>query len=157
MKTKLMLIALGNDLRGDDGVAAAVCRALPSYIKDSIAYIELGLQSQSMPALVEAARNVIIVDAVLCNGCAGCADWLELNAGGVARALRLRATHALSWMDELMLAGMPLDGVRFFGIHINKADWQIGLSDEIKAAVPSLVAELAAACEKCVQDCVQHA
>jgi hydrogenase maturation protease len=150
-----VVLACGDELRGDDGVAARAVRALPQEVL-SEAEVRLvdALQVEDLVALPQEAR-VVIVDAVA-GPPAGQLVELDLAAlgadagaqGGVGCFGPVPSSHQLPLPEVLALAGLlrgePLVG-RFVGVGIRSVALASGLSEPVAAALPALTAAVARA------------
>jgi hydrogenase maturation protease len=150
-----VVLACGDELRGDDGVAAHAVRALPP---EALAGAEVrivdALQVEDLVALPQEAR-VVIVDAVA-GPPAGQLVELDLavlgsggaGSGGAGQLESVASSHQLPLAEVLALAGLlrgqPLAG-RFVGVGIRSVAFGSGLSEPVVAALPALTAAAARA------------
>lgn len=165
----LVLITIGNPLRGDDGVASAVCDLLPKEINDYIRRFDLQLFTAFLPDCLNEVSAAIIVDAIRNGKRPGSTTIIDLiplliqvkQASGESTGqdksttLSLPSCHNISFMDELRFLGrenkLPARLI-FFGIEIQEALWQAELSNEVKLALPTACNEL----NKLIQDLIQY-
>jgi hydrogenase maturation protease len=134
----ILLLALGNGTRGDDGVGVAMGRALAARLPPASAHLEEAIQL--LPEHAEAAaraRAVLFLDASA-GGAPG-----EVHAHQLAaRAAREALLHALSPEEVLGLARLaygkapPALLVTVAGKDFSYVE---RLSDEVEAAVPAAV------------------
>ncbi len=144
-----LILGLGNVLRGDDGVGAAVISSLQSQsLPDGVDLIDGGTAGLEIVLLLKEYRRVIVVDAAEMGLEAG--EWRvfegsstifpsspsclngTLHSAGFAEALAL--AEALETLPEELLV---------FGVQPERtlsewADWGEGLSEEVAGAVPAL-------------------
>lgn len=142
----VLVIGLGNDLRGDDGAGARVVRALRESARSA------GIDVRELPGepvgLLEAWERheaVIVVDAMRSGAPAGTIRRFELGEDPLRRTLRSSSsTHALSLEDALelgrVLNRLPAKLV-IFAVEGASFETGDGLSPEVER-VTSALAEL---------------
>jgi len=143
----VLIVAYGNPMRSDDGVAWRAADALAPKFPES--YIEILRLHQLTPELADTARNfrcVIFVDAACCDGPVSKPGAIRVEEirGGPAEPARF--SHVLSPQKVLDLAAQ-LYGVspRAFAITVAGDNFNHGdsLSPLVAAALPELVAQIA--------------
>jgi hydrogenase maturation protease len=139
------LIALGNEFRRDDGIASALCRALPQEVRDSFTYFELGIHGEQIMNCLKSAKRAIVVDALLAPESVGSLVVCEGGDLRVGDLQTLRATHGLSWFHELAL-NKPEIPITFIGVPVADAGWGEGFSPKLQAQKAHLCDELALVC-----------
>jgi hydrogenase maturation protease len=134
----VLLLALGNGTRGDDGAGVALGRALAARLPPAAAHLEEAIQL--LPEHAEAAaraRAVVFLDASA-GGAPGEVHAHQL----VARAAREALLHALSPEEVLGLARLAY-GASPPGLLVTVAGKDFSfverLSEEVAAAVPVAV------------------
>ncbi len=142
--TPTLILALGNPLRGDDGIGSAALQALKERaLGPHVELIDGGTAGLETALLLEGRSRVIIVDA---------ADFAAkpgsiLKRDLTARELELRpvhsdSLHAAGLLDALALAaalGTFPARVTLYGVQPLSLDYETGLSAEARAAIPVLV------------------
>jgi hydrogenase maturation protease len=149
--TDLLVVGLGNPLRGDDGIGPRVVeqlnrRGLPVEVEA----LDVGSAGLGLLDLLEEPRSaggggprrVIIVDA---------AD-VGLEAGQFARftpeqvelmgAAEGAGSHQAGLAEVLALARAlehPLPEIVIFGVQPGSLEWGTGLTSKVEAAIPLLV------------------
>ena len=134
----VLLLALGNGSRGDDGVGVALGRALAARLPTASVHVEEAIQL--LPEHAEAAARadaVIFLDATV-TGAPG-----EVHAHHVnARSAREALLHALTPEEVLGLARLAY-GKEPKGLLVTVAGKDFSfierLSEEVAAAVPAAV------------------
>ena len=143
----VLIVAYGNPMRSDDGVAWRAADALASKFSES--YIEILRLHQLTPELADTARNfrcVIFVDAACCDDPVSKPGAIRVEEirGGAAEPARF--SHVFSPQKVLDLAAQ-LYGVipRAFAITVAGDNFNHGdsLSPAVAAAIPELVAQIA--------------
>ncbi len=139
-----LILGLGNVLRGDDGVGAAIISSLQSQsLPDGVDLIDGGTAGLEIVLLLKEYRRVIVVDAAEMGLEAG--EWRvfegktavipsnpsclngTLHSAGFAEALAL--AEALGTLPEELIV---------FGVQPERVDWGEGLSERVTRVVPVL-------------------
>lgn len=142
--TSTLVLALGNALRGDDGVGSAVLQALKERaLGPHVELIDGGTPGLETALLLEGRSRLIIIDA---------ADFAAkpgsiLNRDLTAQQLELRpvhtdSLHAAGLLDALALAaalGTFPPQVTLYGIQPQSLDYETEISAEVRAAIPQVV------------------
>lgn len=142
-REQIVVISIGSPLRGDDGVAQAVCSGLPQAVLAEIKLYDLELKTQMIGQCLQNARAALIVDATRNGTAAGSLTILDLHPLlNSQQKLSLRSCHSLSFLDELKILaqeGQALpEQLVFLGIEASDRGWQEGLSAELHAKLPEL-------------------
>lgn len=142
-----VVVGIGQDAAGDDGVGLAVARALAARG----ACVRECADASVVLALLEAGRRVVIVDAVVGGGAPGAV--VRLDPGALASGPAPLSSHGLGVAEALELARTlygegAARGVAIVGVAIDRpAGAALGLSPAVAAAVEpaaQLAASLAA-------------
>ncbi len=148
-RKRIALISIGSVLRGDDGIAQAVCAELPDSILADTMHYDLELKTQLIGDCLLGAEAALIVDATKNGSAAGTSTILNLSPVlNKAQQLLLRSCHSLSFLDELRILErqgqvMPAKLV-FFGIEVLDTGWKEGLSPDLQEKLPELREKLIA-------------
>ena len=143
-----LVLALGNPLRGDDGVGAAILAQLAEAdLPPGVTLLDGGTPGLETALLLQGYRRAVIIDA---------AD-MGLEPGQWARFTRdaarlgsadLRGTlHSAGLAEALSLGealGLLPEAVVIFGIQPAAVGWTPGLSAPVAAAVPAVGAAILA-------------
>lgn len=143
-----LILGLGNELRGDDGLGPAVVRALTTHraLPPEVKVLDGGLAGVETVLLLKGARRAIIVDAAEQGLAPG--SWRRLplaavlehaarNGGGSWHAAGLAEALALGHALEVL----PPDLV-VYAVQPERADFAPGLSEPLQAAVPLLCEQI---------------
>lgn len=151
--TGLVVAGVGSELRGDDGVGAAVVSALGALgtpalrvvvLSEPVELLELWDRATHTAVVVDATRGagppgaVTVTELSATSGDAARPDWASTHVVGLGAVVRL--ARALGRCPEQVL----LVGVEGAGFGVGR-----GLSDAVADAVPLVVArvlELVAPC-----------
>lgn len=144
--TGLALVSIGNSLRGDDGVAAAICQGLSKKLLANVCWFDLGTYTGHLSQCLAGHRACVIVDSTCNHAEAGTIAIMDLSAAlKRSSPLQVKSCHGLSLVDELRLAekaGNLPGRVIFFGVEADNVDFNDQLSAAIKAKLPQLIANL---------------
>lgn len=144
----LIVIGLGNPLRGDDGVGVRVIEALKEQaLPDGVEVVDGGTQGLGIVNLMEGWQRVILVDAADMGQDPGQFVHLTLDEILLPGDNQKLSIHNAGLRDALLLARalktLPNE-VILFGVQPANIDWVSHLSPEVEAAVPDLVAAVLA-------------
>jgi hydrogenase maturation protease len=138
-KQIILVIGLGNRLRGDDGIGAAVARAVSARMTSGVLVQEA---TGDMAELLEAwsgHQDVIIVDAMRSGQPPGTLRWIDLRREPFpAAAFPSQSTHDLGLAAALAMAealGQMPARVGVLGIEAGQFDAGAALSESVGAAV----------------------
>jgi len=127
-----ILIALGNQLKGDDAIAIEVCKILQKNFEVFFAFTSpdafIGKIKKKKP------KSVFFVDAAVFNG----------PFGKVKLLGKLKNFESSSHAVDLGLIKKLLSpiNVYFLGINIRKTDYSDELSDELKKKIPEIASKV---------------
>jgi len=147
---RTLVLALGNPLRGDDGVGAAVLDTLrDDALPPSVDLIDGGTSGLELVLILQDYPRAIIIDAAEMGLPPG--EWRQFSLDEVllhARDPHLRGTmHYAGLAEALVLAEalnqLPQDIV-VFGVQPETTDWEQGLSAPVQTATTRVGAAVAA-------------
>ncbi|MDY6877203.1 MAG: hydrogenase maturation protease [Chloroflexota bacterium] len=144
MPSSVLILGLGNPLRGDDGIGCRLveemaCQELPPGVQ----VLDGGAAGLGLLNLVEGWERIVIVDAAEMGRRPG--EFVRFTPDDV----RLASTpdrfsfHHAGLGEALALAdalGRPLPGIVIFGVQPASVGWGEGLSPDVEAALPALIA-----------------
>jgi hydrogenase maturation protease len=144
MNSRALVLSLGNMLRGDDGVGAAVLEQLEKRaVPDAVDILEGGTPGLETLLLLQGYNRVIIVDAADM-GCEP-GEWRCFTPDQVrlqSRDLHLRGTLHYAGLAEALSLGRAMNmlppKIIIYGIQPYTIDWEIGLSPAVAAAIPQV-------------------
>lgn len=149
MPNNTLVLALGNILRGDDGVGAAVIEALEAYdLPDHVTLLDGGTPGFETVMIMQDYQRVIVVDAADMNTEIG--TWRTFTPDEVrlqSKDLHLRGTLHYAGLAEALSLGNALGllppEIVIVGIQPQQIDWEMGLSDDVAKVVPAVAEHIA--------------
>lgn len=139
-----LVLGLGNPLRGDDGVAAAVIdwlgqRPLPGGVE----LLEGGTPGLEIVLMMEGYRRVIVIDAADMGHQPG--EWRRFRWDEVALGSgdlhQLGVIHSAGLAEALKLGealGVLPPELIIYGVQPLDIGWEPGLSEPVEAAIPAV-------------------
>jgi hydrogenase maturation protease len=142
------IIGIGQDTAGDDGIGIAVARRLGQMkLPDGIEVIESAEPSAIIAQLIDGARRVVLIDAIVGSGSAG--RVLEIDPSQTASFNgRPLSTHGIGLLEAIELARTLNEAtiperIVIVGVTIERPrKYEAKLSDAVAAAIQP-AAELA--------------
>jgi len=135
-----LVLALGNPLRGDDGVGAVVLAALPA-LPEGVVALDAGTPGLELVLTLRGHHRVIILDAADLGEAPG--TWRLLTAADIQGvAPSLSGTLHDAGLAEALMLGAALDvlppQIQILGIQPAEIGWSPGLTPQVAAVVPAL-------------------
>lgn len=139
---RVLILAYGNPLRSDDGVAWRIADALTGKYSDE--EVEIVMLHQLGPELAESIRRtecVIFIDAAAGPGCPGDVRITEISATGVSSAApgfchAVSPSHVLTMAAQLYGAQPRAFSTTIVGLGFDHGE---SLSKPVQAAIPVLI------------------
>jgi hydrogenase maturation protease len=146
VKAETLVLALGNPLRGDDGVGAAVVAWLEKQPADeAVTLVDGGTPGLETALLLQDCRRAIIVDAAEMGLAPGGWRRFEPDEASLGEG-DLRSTLHSAGLAEALTLGAALgilpDKMSIYGIQPEAIGWEPGLSAAVEAAVPAVAAAI---------------
>lgn len=141
---RTLLLALGNPLRGDDGVGAALLDALAAFpLPPDLDVLEGGTPGLETVLLLQGYQRVLIVDAAEMGLPAGAWRCLRLDQVRLqSRDLQLRGTLHDAGLAEALSLAQALDllpaQIEIIAIQPQQVGWEPCLSPAVRAALPAV-------------------
>ena len=144
MPENTLIIGLGNPLRGDDGVGVRIVKELNERtLPHNVDVVDGGTQGLGLINLMENRQRVILVDAVDIGQAPGDFVRFTLDEVLLPGSDQHLSIHAAGLRDALLLAQtlnkLPPE-VIIYGVQPKQFAWDTGLSPEVEASLPGLVA-----------------
>lgn len=146
------MLALGNPLRGDDGVGAAVLAQIAMQLAaeplaEAVELLDGGTAGLETALLLQGCDRAIIIDAAAMGQKAG--DWVRFTPQtATLNGADLRGTlHSAGLAEALALGdalGILPPEIVIYGVQPEVVGWEPGLSAPVRAAVPAVCAAVLA-------------
>ncbi|MCX7703009.1 MAG: hydrogenase maturation protease [Planctomycetota bacterium] len=146
MVTKTVVVGIGNEIMGDDGLGIVAVRELKRVLPDSAAYIEAAVGGLQLLEILYGYQRAILVDSIVGENPG---RIHQLTADEVFSHPRLSCVHDADFATALALARelklLIPDEITVFAVEVKDVHtFREGLSPEIKAAIPELISRIAA-------------
>jgi hydrogenase maturation protease len=144
-----LVLSLGNPLRGDDGVGAAVIEMLAHdpRLPEHVTVVDGGTPGLESVLLLQGYRRAVIIDAADMGRAPG--EWVRFTRDDVLLEPAdpdLRSTlHSAGLAEALALGdalGILPEEIIIIGVQPLAIDWLPGLSEPVRAAVPAVYDEI---------------
>lgn len=144
-----LVLGLGNPLRGDDGVGAAVIERLrdAADLPRGVDLVEGGTPGLEIVLMLEGHRRALVVDAADMGRQSG--EWQRFRWDEVALGSgdlhQLGVIHAAGLAEALKLGealGVLPAEVVIYGVQPLVIGWEPGLSAPVEAAIPGVCAAI---------------
>ncbi len=140
---RVVVIGLGNPLRGDDGIGPRVVTELRRRgLPEGVEAIDGGTGGMDLLRLMEGRDAIVVVDAAEMGREPG--TFVRFTSEEVRMHLRTGrfSLHDAGLPEALALASAlnhPLPPITFFGVQPGRIGWEEGLSPAVEQAIPALV------------------
>ena len=148
MQPSVLILGLGNPLRGDDGIG---CRVVEELVRrglpDGVEALDGGAAGLGLLNLGEGGERVVVVDAAEMGRGPGEIVRFTLADVRLASTPDRFSFHHAGLSEALALAdalGRALPELVIFGVQPVRVGWGEGLSPAVEAALPALVAAVLA-------------
>lgn len=145
MKTRGLVIGIGNADRGDDGVGLAVARALADRVPPGVAIEQASGDGASLIDAWQGFDIVVLVDAMSPLGNVGSIHRLEAHAHPLPANLFADSTHAFGVAHGVEMAralGLLPPMLIIYGIAGRDFTRGAPISAEVAAAIPRATAAI---------------
>ncbi len=141
----IVVIGVGNEYRGDDGVGIVIARHLRAQLAPEIEVIEASGEGVSLMDAWRGATSVLLLDAAHSGAPPGTIHRFHADTQSIPSAFFNYSTHAFSVAEAIELARV-LDelppNLAVYGIEGSSFEPGVGLSPEVEGAVASLIAQI---------------
>jgi len=140
MNENLVILGVGNLLMSDDGVGIHAVRELAQNPPDGVCVVDGGTDFLSALPFMEAAQQVLILDAVHGQGAPG--SIYQLAEHDLAPRADGSTAHATSVLEarRFLPPGAPWPTITVLGVEPLILDYGTTLSEPVANALPRLVA-----------------
>jgi hydrogenase maturation protease len=147
MDNKVLVIAIGNEFRGDDGAGIEVARRLAALDLPGVTILEQSGEGALLMDSWQTAATVFVIDAVQAGG----PDGAVYRFDAVRQPLPARffsfSSHAFGLLEAIamgrLLERLP-PRLIIYGLQGNNFEYGVGLTPAVKAGVDNVVGRLLA-------------
>ena len=152
---RLVVIGLGNSLRGDDGVGPRVVEELNRRgLPEGVTALDVGTGGLDLLLVLEGWDRVVVVDAADVGREPGQFVRFTPDQAYLAQAADRFSLHHAGLSEVLALAdalGRAMPEMVIFGVQPAEIGWREGLSPAVEAALPALTDAVLEEIEGCSQ------
>jgi len=138
----VLVIGIGNECRGDDGVGLAVIRALKEQGLQAVICKECSGEGTALMDLWENFSRVILIDAMLSGGAPGAISRFDADKEAIPARLSSHSTHAFGVAEAVELAKTLYEfpaSLIVYAVEGKDFTADCGLTPEVAHAVPVVV------------------
>ena len=145
-----LVLALGNPLRGDDGIGSVVLERLGETAVSSphLTLIDGGTPGLETALTMQGYDKVIVIDAANLGAKPGTWRRFALSDVSLIQRANMNGTlHDAGFAEALALAealGILPPEMILYAIQPESMDWEIGLSDAVQQAIPAICQQIQA-------------
>jgi hydrogenase maturation protease len=140
-----LLVGIGNELRGDDGVGPYIVRRLEASGLGGVDYLVLGADVTALSEALGTTRHAYVFDALHSGAPAGTVRRIDALSEELPKELASCSTHGLALADAFELAnalGYRPETLEVFGVEGQTFGLGRGLSAPVHAAAAGIVCDL---------------
>jgi hydrogenase maturation protease len=138
----VLVLGLGNPLRGDDGVGPRIIEELARRgLPEGVTALDVGNAGLDLLNVLEGWERAVIVDAAEMGREPGCFVRFTPDEVRLARSDDRHSLHDAGLSEALALAdalGRTLPELVIFGVQPVEVGWKAGLSSAVEAVIPAL-------------------
>lgn len=139
MRKPIVVIGVGNDFRGDDGIGLAVVERLKANPIPNIDYVTTERDVLSISTLLNKYENVIIIDSLMSDDEVGAIHRFEITDSVSKFEKQFSLSHSFSVVEMIELSrilGELPDKLLLYGIVGEQYDLGTSLSPKLRLAIP---------------------
>ena len=147
---KILVLALGNPLRGDDGAGGAVLAMLQETAVPipHITFADGGTPGLETVLTLQGYDKVIVIDAANLGEPPGTWRRFSLADTNLVQQAQMNGTLHDAGFAEAIALGAALDilppEIIVYGIQPETVEWEMGLSTAVQAAIPHICQQIQA-------------
>ncbi len=141
MKSKTLVIGVGNPFRGDDGIGSAIIKSLRAENSQDFVLVDGGTDGLALLDQLAEYEKAIIIDAVQMLEAPGVVKSFTPAEAKIKIKSDVLSTHGFGLAEMLKLADELniKTKITIIGIQPKNIDFGEGLSDEIKTQIPQII------------------
>jgi hydrogenase maturation protease len=140
--SSVLIIGVGNEYRGDDGLGVHIARELRRHLPERVRIIEQSGEGTALLATWKAAAHVLIVDAVSSHEPPGTIYRLDAIHEEIPKPMFASSSHQFGVAEAVALAKelheLP-ESLTLYGIEAESFEPGVGLSASVVRSVPDLI------------------
>jgi hydrogenase maturation protease len=148
----IVVVGVGNSLRGDDAAGLEVVRRLEGRLPDGVGIVETELEPTRLLDAWEGADAAVLVDAVRSGALPGTVHRFDVVAAAVPHSLARGSTHHFSLAETIELARalgrLPAAAV-LYGIEGARFEAGEALTEAVERGVAEAVEAIVEEVERC--------
>ena len=140
--SRVMVVGLGNRLRGDDAVGPLVAEQLAGRLPPDVTVVSHEGDPTDLLELWDGAGLCVVIDAVWSGGTPGALHRLEPLAGPLKVGLDFPSSHGFDLLSTAALGralGRLPTKLVVLGVEVDRFDQGAALSRSVSAALPAIV------------------
>ncbi len=147
---KILVLALGNPLRGDDGVGCAVLTALreTAVLPPHITLLDGGTPGLETALTLQGYDKVMVIDAANLGERPGSWRRFSLAEANLVQQAQMNGTlHDAGFAEAVALGaalGILPPEIIVYGVQPETVAWEMGLSTAVQATIPALCQQIQA-------------
>jgi len=144
-RPSIVVIGIGNEYRGDDGVGIVVARRLRAQLPPEIKIIAAGGEGVSLLDAWKGATSVVLLDAIRSGTLPGTIRRFDAGTEPIPRRFFHYSTHAFSVAEAVELSRVLHElppHATIYGIEGSNFEAGVGLSPAVEGAVVSVIAQV---------------
>jgi hydrogenase maturation protease len=147
---KTLVLALGNPLRGDDGVGSAVLVSLrdTAVFPPHITFLDGGTPGLETALTLQGYDKVIVIDAANLGQSAGTWRRFSLAEANLVQQAQMNGTlHDAGFAEAVALGaalGILPPEIIVYGVQPEVIEWEMGLSTAVQTAIPHICQQIRA-------------
>ncbi len=100
----MVIIGIGNSMRGDDGVGLLVARKIRKSLRQTVRVVEESGEGTRLMEAWKGSLSAILIDAVSGGSAPGTIHRIDASSGRIPAALFHRSSHAFGLAEAIALA-----------------------------------------------------
>lgn len=140
-QSSILVIGIGNEMRGDDGVGLLVARNIAEACLPNVVVKTLSGDSTQLFQLWDGFANVMAIDAVDAHATHGKRFTISASTSPLFRNIFSKSSHLFGVIDAIELAKelkiLPPQFI-FYGIQIESVELAEGISESVRKAAQEL-------------------
>lgn len=142
----VLILGLGNPLRGDDGIGPAVIEALRQVeLPPEVELMDGGTAGLGLLTAISGRQHLLVVDAAEMGRPPGTVVVFRPEAVSLEKAASALSPHQLGFAEVLEVAGrlaLAPQRIKVFAVQPDRLDWEQGLSPAVQNSLSQVFAAI---------------